>query len=294
MYKRIVLPLDGSSLSERVLPLAKGLAKALNASIELVLVITEPTDQMPPEISALTKLEGDDYLRRVIESLAIDIDRERLSYVLVRGYPASLILERAELHESTLVLMSSHGYSGVQRLLLGSVAAKVVQAARTPVLLVPANVRSAAGDLVKFERIIAPLDGSKLAESVLPHVHYLCRLLDLELILVRSYDPGFPGSSIRMREVSQIVHDAAENYIKAKVEEMRSEGLTKISYKILRGQPGERIADFAMETPDSLTAMCTHGRHGIGRWMLGSVTDAVIHCAEEPILVIRGCSEAQG
>jgi len=294
MYKRIVLPLDGSSLSERVLPLAKGLAKALNASIELVLVITEPTDQMPPEISALTKLEGDDYLRRVIESLAIDIDRERLSYVLVRGYPASLILERAELHESTLVLMSSHGYSGVQRLLLGSVAAKVVQAARTPVLLVPANVRSAAGDLVKFERIIAPLDGSKLAESVLPHVRYLCRLLDLELILVRSYDPGFPGSSIRMREVSQIVHDAAENYIKAKVEEMQSEGLTKISYKILRGQPGERIADFAMETPDSLTAMCTHGRHGIGRWMLGSVTDAVIHCAEEPILVIRGCSEAQG
>lgn len=291
MFKRIVLPLDGSPLSQRVIPLAKNLAKALDASIELVLVIADPTDQVPPEISALTKMEGDDYLRRIVESLSVDINRNRLSYVLEKGYPASLILERAELHESTLILMSSHGYSGLQRLLLGSVAAKVVQAAKTPVLLLPGNAHSSAAELVKFERIIVPLDGSRLAESVLPHVYYLCRSLDLELILLRSYDPGFPGTSVRMREVSKIVHDAAENYIKEKVEELQAKGLNKISYKILRGQPGERIADFAMETPNSLTAMCTHGRHGIGRWMLGSVTDAVIHCAEEPILVIRGCNQ---
>lgn len=291
MYKRILVPLDGSALSERVLPIAKLLSSALNASIELVLVIAPQAEEVPEEFSALAGKDADDYLQMTIESLAKEIDMASLSYSVQLGHPASLIIERAESHQETLILMSSHGYSGVQRLLLGSVAGKVVQAARTPVLLVPANARNPEGDLVEFERMIVPLDGSKLAECVLPHAIDLCQALGLELILIRSYDPRFPGTSVRMHEVSKIVHDAAESYIKAKVGELKAKGLDKISYKIFRGLPADQITDFAVETANSLTAMCTHGRQGIGRWMLGSVTNAVIHCSEEPVLVIRGVSE---
>ena len=287
MYKRILVPLDGSALSERVLPIAVFLAQLLGADIELILVVSTPAEEIPKKLSSLAKKEADDYLRKRIKSLSEGFDKKKLSYRVKVGYPASLIIERAESRKETLILMSSHGYSGVQRLLLGSIAGKVVQAARTPVLLVPANARSPEGDLVKFQRMIVPLDGSKLAESVLPHVLSLCQSLDMELILVRSYDPSFPGSSVRMRDIAKIVRDSAENYIREKVEELKAKGLTRVSYRIFRGLPADQITDFAIETPNSLTVMCTHGRQGIGRWMLGSVTNAVIHCSEEPVLVIR-------
>ena len=175
----------------------------------------------------------------------------------------------------------------MQRLLLGSVAGKVVQAAEIPVLLVPAGATNPKGELVEFKRLIIPLDGSELAESVLPYAINLCKTLDMELILVRAYHPNFPGSTIRMREVSEIVHDSAENYIRDMAAKMRKEGLKDVSYKVLKGLAAEQITKFAVETPNSVTALCTHGRHGISRWMLGSVANAVIHCAEEPILVIH-------
>lgn len=91
-----------------------------------------------------------------------------------------------------------------------------------------------------------------------------------------------------MHDVSQIVHDAAENYVKEKARELQGAGLRNISYEVLRGVPAEQITDLALATPNSLTAMCTHGRHGVSRWLLGSVTNAVLHCAEEPVLVVRG------
>ena len=113
-----------------------------------------------------------------------------------------------------------------------------------------------------------------MAEHILPHVVSLCKILDMELILVRAYHPSFPGTSIRMYDISKIVHDAAENYIEEKARQLQGEGLKKVSYKVLRGAPSEQITDFALETPNSLTAMCTQGKHGLGRLELGSVTNA--------------------
>ncbi|MCP4283463.1 MAG: universal stress protein [Gammaproteobacteria bacterium] len=291
MYKKILVPLDGSALSERVLPIASLLASSLGSSIELVFAIPTPAEGIPEEIKSLARQDGDDYLKKIVNTLSKENGKTAISYSVQTGHPASMIIERAESTDETLILMSSHGYSGIQRLLLGSVAGKVVQATNTPTLLIPANAKNPEGDLVEFKRMIVPLDGSKLAECVLTHAVELCKSLDMELILVRSYNPNFPGSSIRMHDVSKIVHDSAENYIKEKVQELKNKGLKKVSYKVFRGRPTEQITDFAIETSNSLTAMCTHGRNGIGRWMLGSVTNAVIHCSEEPVLVIRGVDE---
>lgn len=291
MYKRILVPLDGSVLSERVLPLARQLAQSFGSIIDLIYVVQQPSEEISEEVTPQDEENGNDYLGKIAKSISADIEGIKAEYSVQTGYPASMIIEQAESQDKTLILMSTHGYSGLQRLLLGSVAGKVVQASKTPVLLVPAGAQNAEGQLVEFKRVIVPLDGSKLAECVLPFVINLCKLLDMELILVRAYHPNFPGSSIRMHDVSQIVHDSAENYVKEKVQQLQNKGLKKVSYKVLRGLPAEQITDFAIETENSLTAMSTHGRHGIGRWMLGSVTDAVIHCSEEPVLVFRGVEE---
>jgi len=287
MYSRVLVPLDGSNLSEQVLPQAQHLAQSLKAQIDLVYAVSSSADDLPENMTSEVRREGESYLQKIADSLPTEL---RPRCIVESGRPAEVILKQAEAQEGTIITMGTHGFSGVQRVLLGSVAHKVVQAAETPVLLIPAGAKGPDGGPVKFQKVVVPLDGSSLAEHILPTVVSLCKALSMELILLRAYHPHFPGSTIRMREVSKIVRESAENYIKAKAEELEREGLERVSYAALRGIPAQQITDFALEAPNSLTAMCTHGRHGVGRWLLGSVTEAVIHCSEEPVLVIRGPS----
>ncbi len=286
MYKRIMVPLDGSELAELALPYAQQLAKAFNAVIDLVSAIQTNVDtEIPDQVTSEATKDAKTYLQRIADSLPKEL-RPRLE--VKAGYPAEVIVDEAKVQGDTLIVMATHGYSGLKRWMLGSVAHKVVQVSECPVLLIPAGAKSPEGGPVEFRRAIVPLDGSPLAERILPTVIDLCKALDMELILARAYNPIFPGSSIRMHDISKIVHDAAANYIEAKAGELQERCGKEVKSKVLRGVPAEQITDFAVETPNSITAMCTHGRHGPGRWLLGSVTDAVIHCSEEPILVIRG------
>lgn len=291
MFKRVLVPLDGSALAERVIPIAECIAEYFDSSIELIYVVPTASEDVPEGITSQAHEQAETYLTGMVDTLSAKKAAKKVSASVLKGYPASVIIEQAESQDDTLILMSTHGYSGVQRLLLGSVADKVVQATKTPVLLVPAGAKNPKGDLVEFKRLIVPLDGSELAETILPYAVGLCKTLGMELILARSYHPNFPGTSIRMHDVSKIVHDSAENYIKDKAEQLRKEGVDKVSYKVMKGLAAEEITDLAIETPNSVTALCSHGRHGISRWMLGSVANAVIHCAEEPVLVIRNTNQ---
>lgn len=282
MYPRILVPLDGSQLSEYALRYAQLLGTVCGVGIDLIYVIE--TEDIPEDLVGEAEQGANAYLQKISDSFPETI---KPRCILTAGHAAEVIIHEAEQPAGTLIVMTTHGESGLQRWLLGGVAHKVVQGAASPVLLIPPGARGPEGGPVEFERIIVPLDGSPLAEHSLPHASYLCRALDMELILVRVYNPNFPGSSVRMHEISQIVHDAAEAYIRDKAMQLRNEGLEKVSYQVLRGIPAQQITDFALATPNSLTVICTHGRHGIGRWVLGRVTDAVIHSSEEPVLVVR-------
>ncbi len=289
MYRRILVPLDASVLAEQVLPHALLLADRFKAATDFVCAVE--VEDIPENVIAEAKKDRVEYLQRISATLPQGVEPR---CIVEQGSPAEVILEQAESGNGdlTLIVMATHGYSGLQRWILGSVAHKVVQAAKTPVLLIPAGAKSPEGGPVEFDRVIVPLDGSEVAEHILPYAVALCKTLDLEMILLRAYNPRFPGSTIRMHEVSGIVHDAAESYLKKKIAELASSGLKKLSYEVLRGIPAEQITDFALETPNSITAMSTHGRHGVGRWVLGSVTDAVIHSSEEPVFVVRAPHQA--
>jgi nucleotide-binding universal stress UspA family protein len=288
MYARIVVPLDGSELSEQVLPYVIHLAEVFGSAVELVHAIE--MEDIPQNVVAEIKQESARYLERIAGTFPKQLKPAR---TVESGNAAELIIRAADAREGSLIVMAMHGYSGLQRWFLGSTAHKVVQAATSAVLLVPAGTaESPDGAAIEFDKVIVPLDGSPLAEQILPYAVTLCKALNMELIVVRAYNPQFPGATIRMHEVSRIVHDAAENYVAEKVRQMKNEGVEKVSYKVLRGIPAEKITDFALATPNSLTAMCTHGRHGVGRWVLGSVTDAVIHSSEEPVLVVRALHQS--
>ncbi len=284
MYKRILVPLNGSELSERVLPHAQHLGQAFGASVELVYAVAAIED-IPDKVAAEVARDADAYLKKIADAFPAGL---KPTYSVKTGPAAEVIASQAAATEGTLVVMSTHGYTGPKRWMLGSVAHKVAQTLTTPVLLLPVKATAPNGGPVEFKNLIAPLDGSVAAEYILPHVISICKILNMELILVRAYHPHFPGTSIRMHDISKIVHDAAENYIEDKARQLQGEGLKNVTYKVLRGVPSEQITDFALETPNSLTAMCTHGKHGIGRLGLGSVTNAVIHSTEEPVLILRG------
>jgi nucleotide-binding universal stress UspA family protein len=146
--------------------------------------------------------------------------------------------------------------------------------------------------MTPLKRVIVPLDGSELAESVLPSVEELAKKLDLEVTLLGVYGVA-PGVSSAGEGEAFIGGLRAETrtetlaYLEKKAAELRSKGLDKVSCVAKEGLAADEIISTARRTLDNLIAMCTHGRAGVTRWMLGSVTETVVRHSGDPVLVIR-------
>lgn len=281
MYKRILVPLDGSPLAEKVLPYARAFSASFDIPVELLKVndIENMTPYAPP-------LGGGEYLEEVEKRCFTSPAKVRR--VVELGYPAQVILEQAAAGEATLIAMATHGLTGMRRWLLGSVASKIVQLASQPVLLVrPQESVDPAGE-VAIRTLFVPLDGSGLAEKILPHAAVLANTMRLDTRLVNVYT--LPRSAYvpdAMEPQRATVVKQAADYLEAKAQQLRAEGVDRVSATAVEGDPAGEIIELAENTPDDLIAMSTHGRSGVGRWVLGSVTEKIIHSSRSPVLVIR-------
>jgi len=298
MYSKILVPLDGSRLSEGILPYARSLAKAFKIPIDLLLVIdpetistasSPGTDHYLYAAEANMKKNRSEYLdetvRFFLPSLTVNCSVET-------GYPAEAIVYKASAHADTLVAMSTHGRSGVQRWFIGSVADKVLHICTNPLLLVRTAGKEPANEQAGLKTVIVPLDGSPLAELVLPHVTAMAKEMDLAVVLVRAYSNTTEAYSTEghMPDIERLLESLKEevkDYLEKKVQQLRDDGINKVSYVLAEGEAAGKIIDLARETPENLVAMCTHGRSGVGRWFLGSVTDRVVRHSGDPVLVIR-------
>jgi nucleotide-binding universal stress UspA family protein len=287
MYTKILLPLDGSSFSEQILPYARVFAETLGIPVEL-LRVNDP-DIRPP---FWPQLPGREYLKQVAArylpaSLQFD-------HIEESGKPPEIIVNRAKGDPGCLITMATHGLSGARRWLLGSVASKVAHTTTNPLLLIrPAEDQDPA-KAIKLETEFVPLDGSGLAEKVLPHVITLAKKMKLEVHLLRIYtlekDAYMLGDGAYMQAVGQerqVIKKEAETYLEAKVEELRAEGLDRVVSTAIEGDAASEIIDLACKTPNNLVAMSSHGGSGIAPWVFGSVTEKVIHHSRDPVLVIR-------
>ncbi|MBI4522240.1 MAG: universal stress protein [Deltaproteobacteria bacterium] len=300
MYKRILLPVDGSRLSEGILPYARSLARTLDIPVELFYVI-DPETIMPSLVAkygrydnVLTAEREDrrDYLRKLatsfLASVAVDCSVDV-------GKPAEAIIDKAGASSDTVIAMATHGHSGINRWLLGSVAGKVLHAAANDMLLVRPTEETRNAEAALPNRILVPLDGSRLAESAIPHAVELARKLNVELALVRVYGlptPGYPEGYVPdLGPLWEQVRKESQDYLEEKAGQLRKEGLERVSSVVLEGNAAEKIIDLAEERPQNLIVMCTHGRTGVVRWLLGSVTDRVVRHSATPILVIRATTK---
>ena len=287
MYTRILVPLDESKLAERALPYAILLARVFQSRIELLRVM-EP---LPPALvisrprSCLMRRQAQGYLEGVATTL-----REgglTASAMVQRGSPASCIVSAAEKETSTLIAMATRGRSWIPRRALDSVTAKVLRSTNNPLLIIRPWEQEVPTLAVKLNTVIVPLDGSHLAEQVLPHVVALTKALALTVILVRVTPSDVFTLPSRRYEKFREQDARAFEYLHEVKQNLYQQGVVCVEDLLLRGHPADGILDTARKTPDSLIAMATHGRSWVGRWMLGSVTDCIMRHSGNPLLVIR-------
>ena len=149
-----------------------------------------------------------------------------------------------------------------------------------------------------YKKILVPLDGSKLAECVLPHVEALAKGGQVqEVVFARVHEPfrGFGGADYVMseREIARVESEqiaAAEKYLQEVVNQVRLDGL-KPRAELLRGSVAESLAEYAAKNGVDLVIIATHGRSGVSRWVWGSVADRILRSSCVPVLMIRapGC-----
>lgn len=321
---KILVPLDGSTFSEAVLGPVTQLAGAMGAEVHLVTVVEEPKEHgtwakalaRVGEAEIESGVSGEDVfqasqpsdsrvaaearewaLHSAEEYLAGVARLFSLGRVKVRAMPGEepveeiLAVSRDE--GIDLIAMSTRGRSGLGRWVYGSTADKLLQSSPVPLLLLRPREKKEGGlwEREPVDALVVPLDGSGLAESALSYVEELARKMAFNISMIQvvpqvgmtypvgehyTYDP----------RLDRDMENAAVSYLRQKQAELQQKGF-KVEYQVRRGNPAAGIIDFAEERGSSLIVMSTHGRSGIGRWLLGSVADRVLRASFSPVLLLR-------
>lgn len=297
MFTKLLIPLDGSKAAEQVLPYARLFAAMLQNPVEFIAIIDSvglaadltESGRERDEFNALVGevvRKSNDYLSAVsktFEGVASDC-------VVEEGVPAELIIRRGEREPGMVIAMTTHGRSGVHRWLLGSVVEKVLRATANPLLLIRADEQSRTEIEASLKSIVVPLDGSELAESVLPTVKELAKKMNLAVILLRAYTISATafmyGHGYHAWDLHRVKTNAHE-YLERKAVELRDSGVAAVSWVAREGLSADAVIKMASETVEPLIVMCSRGRSGVSRWTLGSVTETVVRHVSSPVLVLR-------
>lgn len=287
MYKSILVPLDGSELSEFVLPYAEELNSRLGRKIIPLRVY--------PSAEASRASTHQAYVDRVAQVL-----RERLGGgadvepVIVAGEPNREIVDYAKKQDVGLIAAVARGQSGVGLWPVGSTADKVIRETSKPVLLIRAAAPLATREQGILNRVLVPLDGSKLSEAILPYVEDLiCGAAGTEKAEVTLFEVleaarySAAADTYRPPEIQQL-ESAAREYLEGLGGGLRDRGVA-VKSEVSTGMRSvaEEIVQFAHTSNANLIAMSTHGRSGFSRVFVGSVADRVLRSGEVPLLLVK-------
>ena len=296
----IVVPLDGSEQAEQALPWAAELSRRIGGGLLLVSIV-----EIPVEFSAWSAtgalavgqmmdswiVERNEYLKALgakIDGVAVETDCRV-------GSPTSEVLSIIAGVNNPLVVMTSHGRGGVGRLVLGSVANRIVRDAQCPVLVIRASSEAATAEPA-FGRVLVPLDGSEFAEDALnrgveaisasdqqPALH-LVRVVEMPVISMPGPDVALDYGLVA--EYTDAIKEEAGQYLKRMTETLRARGID-VTSEVLEGNVADAILDSAKRNKSDIIVMSTHGRGGISRLFFGSVAEKVLHSSELPLLLVR-------
>ena len=308
----MLVPLDGSTRAESALPIARHLAECLGTSLLLARVVTPmpvpyvapytsmppdayyPAMSLPPETYQNVLQDEQQQVDTYLEAQAQSLTKSGVAARAVRaeGDPAPALLEICTKKHVGMVVMTTHGHTGLARIALGSVADQLVRESHLPVLLLRSHGASSetseeeTTDGRQLDHALVPLDGSTLAEAALPLVEELARaraIRRITLLRVVSFSADEPAQT------------GARSYLQTRAAELKARLASDECdvYPFLREgtAPSEKIIDQA-DAEQCLVVMATHGRSGVKRLLLGSVADQVVRSGHMPVLLIRPQSDS--
>ncbi len=300
MEHQILIPLDGSALAEAILPHAVAFARATGSALTLLSVILQTLVYDPIYVPlGLPDPEQVELLARRSDYLATVATRLNEEGLQVRtkvlaGDPATHIVSLARQDPSIhLIAMASHGRSGIPHVLFGSVTAKVLQEAPTPLLLFRPHQHTIQEiGSVSYRTILVPLDGSNSAEQALSQAVLLAAAFEAPLVLVSVVHaaeefttgrqggmPAWAGAHLETET------ERRTGYLEHKARPLRAQGLT-VQTEVVCGPPAEGILQSSTHCHPDLIIMATRGRSGLQHLLLGSVAMKVLQEARIPVLLV--------
>ena len=329
MFHKVVVPLEGSELAQDVLPHVAEVVKGRGSQVYLLLAASLAKGISPPVVDALppvaalqeerqrTERERMAYLQTVARRLESEADDVHIS--VCSGRAADEILAFVDEVGADLIAMSKSGRPGISRWVFGSVADRVLRDAPCPLLLVPTDPRRKTSSdasnetrpvetpgrrRIAYRHIVVPLDGSELAEQVLPCVEALIRPHQTRVFLIRVLTPGLGDRAMALltsfppglQLATSVLHRAevqVRGYLRSVAAALRERGAV-VQIAVRQGSPAEEILAYAAEVEADVVGMTTHGLSGVSRWVYGSVAGKVLQEAQSPVLLVRPTFEQGG
>ncbi len=296
MFARVIVPIDHSDESETAVPLAAHLAKRRGIPLVLLHVI-----EMSPEFTAFVHgesqidalLELEAASQKQLNEIASGIEGVEVSTVVLRGRPATRIVEYVDDLPDSVIVMTSHGRTGFRRMMLGSTTARVVHASGAPVIMIRAADDDSGVEIpASIQKVLVPLDGSDFAEHALHAVYDLVRRDDVMVRLVRIPEiVAYPstmygvGSYEAVDAYMSAMQTESEEYLIQMAEHLKDRQ-GEVSWEVRDGSASAAILEAARDFDADLIAMASHGRSGFRRFLLGSVAEQVLHESHIPVMLV--------
>lgn len=324
MFTKVLVPLDGTEVSEGIIPFVEWLAGGMEMGVVLARAVDvhqtrdesfdsalgrilrglgdggrelssdSTADFEPWELELIARIEME--LKAPLDSIAARLSRAGIPTETIAAYgsPSETIIRVAQETGCDLIAMSTRGRSVLTSGLLGSVTYRVIHESPIPVLsITPERAQLHAEDDVDINHLVVPLDGSEFAETVLPHAATLARQMSLRMTLLRVLPQEsalFDDSSIALNEILTGIEPKTatkvRDYMEGVAARLRNSCL-EVNEALPSGKVSTEIVNYAQGLEHSMIALATHGRSGLSRLLLGSIAEAVIRESGCPVLVIR-------
>ncbi len=296
MFSRILLPMDRSPLAECVLPHVVALARAFESQVTLVHVMDPPNRAnwrraVDPLNWQIRKAEAGSYLGD--QALRLQNAGVRTEMQILEGPAAERIVEFSRKNDFPLIMLSSHGESGLSGWNVSSVVQKIILRAHTSIMIVRAcQPISADVTGLRYGAMLVPMDGSQRAECVLPVASTLARSPEIRVLLAHVVRrPEMPRRTPPTREDVELAERIIErNRAEAAqyLDQLRSHLPGDVQARVLIS---DHVAAALHEMVDQekldLVLLSAHGYSGLARWPYGSVVSSLITYGTTPLLVVQ-------
>jgi nucleotide-binding universal stress UspA family protein len=292
MIDKILVPLDGSTAAEGVLPLVVHLALAEGAEVELITVLT-PVAIWDAATSMIKWDAEEAAARRYIDAKSQELSHRGVNAHsnFAVGDAAYTIFKAARDKDVDFIAMTTHGRSGITRWVMGSVADKLLHTAAPLLVVRPGEDREQPLDAASIRRILVPLDGSELSQAALPMAEEMAKVFRASFVLCHVVSTDWVAYSgmetpVVYQDVLDDMKATAKVNLETTADELKGRGF-EVACFVGLGSPSSEIERIASEERVGLIVMSTHGRSGPGRLVMGSVADAVVRNTHLPCLLVR-------